>query len=61
MKIVREIYDFVAGGSIVAPLGLAVALGTAFLTPNVDAPLRAGIFLTLLAITFIASAFEASG
>ena len=54
MKILHEVYDFIAGGSILAPIGLAIAIlgvivmGRGTVTPYVFVAL---IVLTLAAAT----------
>ena len=54
MRVVNEIYDFVTGGSVVTPIGLAFAIAAAFLMPVG----RAETFVGIVALTFIASTFE---
>jgi hypothetical protein len=54
VRVLREIYDFVTGGSIVAPVGLACAVIAAMLVPQA----REAVFLSVLAATFVASTFE---
>lgn len=54
MKILREIYDFVTGGSIAAPIGVACAIAAALFLPVWRAP----AFVTLVALAFVASVFE---
>ncbi len=50
MKTLVRIYDFVTGGSIVAPIGLAIAIGVA--------RFGAAPFFGVLLATFVASTFE---
>lgn len=54
MHVLREIYDFVTGGSIVAPLGLACAVLAAVILHAY----RAEAFSAIVVITFVASTFE---
>ncbi|MGR4064438.1 MAG: hypothetical protein ACLQPV_03215 [Vulcanimicrobiaceae bacterium] len=51
MKPLRAVYEFVTGGSIVAPAGLAVAL--------LFARFGALWLIAILAVTLVASTFEA--
>ena len=50
MKVLREVYDFITGGSIAAPIGLIVAILAA----------RFGVvpFFVILLAAFAASTFE---
>lgn len=54
MRVVNEIYDFITGGSIAAPVGVALAILAAFFLPAY----RTETFLSLAALTFIAATFE---
>lgn len=54
MRALHEIYDFITGGSIVTPFGVAAAILAAFLVPAWGAQL----FIVLVAATFLAAAFE---
>jgi hypothetical protein len=54
MRVVTEIYDFITGGSVVTPIGVACAIAAAFLLPTY----RAESFVGIVALTFIASTFE---
>lgn len=54
MRVVIEIYDFITGGSVVTPIGVACAVTAAFLMPV----FRAETFVGIVALTFIASTFE---
>ncbi len=54
MRLVNEIYDFITGGSVVTPIGVACAIAAAFLMPA----FRAEIFVAIVALTFGASTFE---
>lgn len=58
MKILHEIYDFIAGGSIAAPVGLAIAILAAIFTPHLDPTLRAGMFVTIVVLTLTAATRE---
>lgn len=58
MKIVREIHDFIAGGSIVAPVGVALSIAASYLIPSAAPTARAATFFLILAGTFVASAYE---
>lgn len=57
MHVLREIYDFITGGSIVAPAGLACAV-IAALTLHAH---RAEAFTAIVVVTFVASVFEKPG
>lgn len=61
MKALRELHDFIAGGSIVAPVGLVVALGVGAATAGLDPAMRTSLFFCVLVGTFVASAFERPG
>jgi hypothetical protein len=54
MRVVTEVYDFITGGSIVTPIGVACAIAAAFLLPAY----RAESFVAIVALTFVASTFE---
>ncbi|MHB8148056.1 MAG: hypothetical protein ACYDGM_12460 [Vulcanimicrobiaceae bacterium] len=58
MKALAEIWDFVTGGSIVAPVAVAVAIGFALLPLAIDAAVRTAAFLAIVAAGFVASTFE---
>jgi hypothetical protein len=51
---VRNVYDFITGGSVVAPIGLALAIVAALVLPSA----REAVFVTIVAGTLVASAFE---
>ena len=55
MRVVKEIYDFITGGSVVTPIGVGCAIAAAFLVPTFQPELFVGI----VALTFVASTFEA--
>lgn len=54
MRIVNEIYDFITGGSVVAPVCVALAIVAAFLMPVY----RAETFVTLAVLGFVLATFE---
>lgn len=54
MRIIREVYDFITGGSIAAPVGLLCAIGAALALTA----WRAEVFSAILVLTFIASTAE---
>ncbi len=54
MRVLREIYDFITGGSIVAPAGLALAVLATLLVHA----WRAEVFTVLILATFVTSTFE---
>ena len=54
MKVLREIYDFITGGSIASPVLLACAIAAAYLLPS----FRAEAFTVLVVLAFIVSTFE---
>lgn len=54
MRALKRIYDFITGGSIVTPIGLALALIVAFTLPS----MRPEAFCALIVLTFVGSAFE---
>ncbi len=54
MRLLREIYDFITGGSRLTPFGLALAVIAAFALPT----MRAEAFTALVVATFVASTFE---
>ncbi|HEY8322086.1 MAG TPA: hypothetical protein VIG46_09895 [Candidatus Baltobacteraceae bacterium] len=58
MKVVHEIYDFVAGGSIAAPVGLAIAILTAVFAPHLDPTVRAATFVAIVVLTLAAATRE---
>jgi hypothetical protein len=58
VKVLREIYDFVAGGSIAAPVGLAVAILTAVFVPHLDPTVRAATFVAIVVLTLAAATRE---
>ncbi len=54
MRVATEVYDFITGGSLVTPVGVACAIAAAFLLPAY----RAETFVGIIALTFVASTFE---
>lgn len=54
MRVLRSVYEFITGGSVVAPLGVALAIVAALALPFA----RAGAFVAIVACTFIASTYE---
>jgi hypothetical protein len=58
VKALRSVYDFITGGSIAAPVGLALAIGGALLTRPLGAAVQAGVLLGMLLAAFVASTIE---
>ena len=58
MKLFDGLYDFVAGRSIVTPVGLAVALLAAHFGSGLAPVSRASVFFGILLLTFLASTLE---
>ncbi|HEY5257493.1 MAG TPA: hypothetical protein VIJ12_03865 [Candidatus Baltobacteraceae bacterium] len=58
MKALREVYEFITGGSIAAPIGLFCAIVAALLTAPLPPGARAALFLAILLLTFVAATFE---
>jgi hypothetical protein len=59
LRVFNEIYDFIAGRSIAAPVGVVVALTVARLAGPVLPPATlAAAFLGILLLTFFASTLE---
>jgi len=56
--VVLRVYDFIAGGSIAAPAGLAAAMLVAYFGGRIPAPALAALFLAILLATFFASTLE---
>lgn len=54
MRVLREIYDFITGGSIASPIGVACAI----VAGSVLHAFRGEAVSAILVITFIASAYE---
>lgn len=54
MNALREIYDFITGGSVVAPVGLACAIVATVLIHAY----RAEVLSAILGLTFVASTLE---
>ena len=57
MKALRAIVDFVTGGSLAAPIGLALAIVAAAVLPGPSA-MRATIFLAIVVASFAVSTIE---
>lgn len=57
MKVLREIYDFITGGSIVAPVGLAITIMVVVATRNAG-ELAQYIFVALIVLTLALAARE---
>lgn len=58
MKQLAALYDFITGGSVAAPIGVAAAFWVAFATANLPPAARAAAFCATVLAGFIASAFE---
>lgn len=58
MKALAEVWDFITGGSLVAPAAVVVAVGFALLPLGLAGPLKAAIFLAIVLLGFVGSAFE---
>ncbi len=59
MKVLREIYDFVTGGSIVAPVGLVLGVAAAAVCAARGLGVASGVaLLATLAVTLAGSALE---
>ena len=58
MKVAAKIYDFIAGGSVAAPIGLAAALAVAYFGAALAPGTRALSFFATLLLTFFASTLE---
>lgn len=56
MNILREIYDFITGGSISAPIGLAVAIVAAIVLGHGAA--ASYVFFALILMTLLAATNE---
>ena len=54
MNALREVYDFVAGGSIVAPIGLACAI----IAGSLLHAYRPEVLTAILVLTLAASCYE---
>jgi hypothetical protein len=55
VRVLRRIYDFITGGSIAAPVALAVGISVARASPPGS---RAGILAAFVAISLAAATFE---
>ncbi len=58
MKALAEVWDFITGGSLVAPAAVVVAVGFALLPLGLAGPLKAAIFLAIVLLGFVGSTFE---
>lgn len=58
MKRIVALYDFVTGGSVAAPIGVAAAFCVAFATAGLPPGARAAAFFATALAGFIASVFE---
>ena len=58
MNALREIYDFITGGSLVSPIGLALAIGVAVAGAGLPPSMRVAIFTIIIVTTFVAASFE---
>ena len=58
MSALAKIYDFITGGSIVAPVGVVVAILVARFAGGAGASAHAALFFGTLLLTFVAAAFE---
>jgi len=56
VKVLREIYDFITGGSIAAPIGLAVAILAVILLGHDE--FSSYVFITLILLTLLAATRE---
>lgn len=58
MNALREVYDFITGGSLVSPIGLALGIAVVLATNGLPPPVRALLFATILGATLVAASFE---
>ncbi|HTU82896.1 MAG TPA: hypothetical protein VMF61_12240 [Candidatus Acidoferrales bacterium] len=59
MRLLREVYEFVTGGSIAAPAGLVIAAaGAGLLAARGETVLAAGTLLGTLVLTLAAATLE---
>lgn len=56
--VLREVYDFITGGSIAAPVGLIVACAFVVFTPGLGAFAHVCVFVAVLLLTLFAAANE---
>jgi len=56
MKVLREIYDFITGGSIATPIGLAVAVLAVILLGHGE--FSSYVFIALILLTLLAATRE---
>jgi hypothetical protein len=60
MKRLRAAYEFVTGGSIAAPIGVAAAFAVAYLTGGLPPAARAAAFAATALLAFFASTLESA-
>lgn len=58
MKMLYEIYDFITGGSIITPIGVAVTVIMLVLTHGLPDVVRGGCMVALICITLGAALYE---
>jgi type IV secretory pathway VirB2 component (pilin) len=58
MKVLREIYDFITGGSIAAPAGLAVAIVGVILMGGRASSAAPYVFVAIVVLTLAAASRE---
>lgn len=58
MKRLAALYDFVTGGSVAAPIGVAAAFCVAVATAGWPPGTRAAAFFATVLLGFVASTFE---
>lgn len=58
MKWAASLYEFVTGGSVAAPIGVAAAFFVAFAAESLPPGARATAFFATVLLGFVASTFE---
>lgn len=58
MKRLLSVYEFVTGGSIAAPVGVAAAFAVAYFGAGLPIAVRAGAFTAIALLAFFASTLE---
>ena len=58
MKAVREIYDFITGGSIASPIGLALAIAITIFDAGLPVILRGAFFAGIIIASLAVTTFE---
>jgi len=58
MNVIREIYDFITGGSVVAPVGLACAIIFALSSASMHMNDRAAWFIVIVVLTLLGATLE---